>query len=435
MDPERRGCPVQWKLLNNRERDDLMTNTKPFDVSKQLVWEAWKRVKANRGTYGIDLVSLEEFEAELPKNLYKIWNRMSSGSYFPPAVRRVNIPKDDGGTRPLGIPTVGDRVAQTVVKLVLEPQIDPIFHPNSYAYRPRKSALDAVRQTRQHCWKYNWVVDLDIQGFFDTIHHDLLMKAVTKHTQNKWVLLYIERWLKAPVVHPDGTIESRTVGTPQGGVISPLLANLFLHYALDVWVSRHFPQVRFERYADDGVYHCATRAEAERLLEALEQRLKECHLSLHPQKTKIVYCKDSNRKGSYPEISFDFLGFTFRPRRAMSKHGDVFSGYTPALSRKAFGRISTAIRKWKFQKWSGHSIEDIARVLNPVVAGWIGYYGQFGRRELSRIYNLLEFALIRWARKKYKKLRRSYRKSKAYIGRLHEQSPEMFAHWKLYRFG
>ncbi|WP_200798466.1 group II intron reverse transcriptase/maturase [Pseudovibrio sp. Tun.PSC04-5.I4] len=412
-----------------------MTNTKPFDVSKQLVWEAWKRVKANRGTYGIDLVSLEEFEADLPKNLYKIWNRMSSGSYFPPAVRRVDIPKDDGRTRPLGIPTVGDRVAQTVVKLVLEPQIDPIFHPNSYAYRPGKSAIDAVRQTRQRCWKYNWVVDLDIQGFFDTIHHDLLMKAVKKHIQNKWVLLYIERWLKAPVVHPDGMTESRTVGTPQGGVVSPLLANLFLHYALDVWVSRHFPQVRFERYADDGVYHCASQGEAERLLEALEQRLKECHLSLHPQKTKIVYCKDSNRKGAYPEISFDFLGFTFRPRRVMLKHGVVSTGYTPALSRKALKRISTAIRKWKLQRWSGRSIEDIARVLNPVVAGWIGYYGHFGRRELSRIYNLLEFALIRWARKKYKKLRRSYRQSKAFIGRLHKQSPELLVHWKLYRFG
>ncbi|MGH0004376.1 group II intron reverse transcriptase/maturase [Pseudovibrio ascidiaceicola] len=412
-----------------------MTDTKPFDVSKQLVWEAWKRVKANRGTYGIDLVSLEEFEAELPKNLYKIWNRMSSGSYFPPAVRRVDIPKDDGRTRPLGIPTVGDRVAQTVVKLVLEPQIDPIFHPNSYAYRPGKSAIDAVGQTRLRCWKYNWVVDLDIQRFFDTLHHDLLMKAVKKHTQNKWVLLYIERWLKAPFVHPDGTTESRNIGTPQGGVISPLLANLFLHYALDVWVSHHFPQVRFERYADDGVYHCATLADAERLLEALEQRLRECHLTLHPQKTKIVYCKDRIRKGAYPEISFDFLGFTFRPRQIMLKHGVVSIGYTPALSRKALKRISTIIRKWKLQRWSGRSIEDIARVLNPVVAGWIGYYGQFGRRELYRIYNLLEFALIRWARQKYKKLRRSYRKSKAFIRRLRKQFPELLVHWKLYRLG
>lgn len=407
-------------------------NTKPFNISKRLVWEAWKRVKANGGTHGIDSVSLEVFEGNLSKNLYKVWNRMSSGSYFPPPVRQVDIPKDGGQMRSLGIPTVGDRVAQTVVKMVLEPQIDPVFHPDSYGYRPEKSAIDAVRQARQRCWKQDWVVDLDIQGFFD---NNLLMKAVKKHTDNGWALLYIERWLKAPVMQPDGSVTERDKGTPQGGVISPLRANLFLHYALDIWVSRHYPNVRFERYADDGVFHCSTRQEAETLLKALKLRLKECHLALHPEKTKIAYCKDSNRKGKHPQISFDFLGFTFRPRRAMAKHGRVFTGYTPALSRKALKRISTAITKWKFQRWSGHTIEDLARVLNPVVDGWVNYYGHFGRKELYRVHNLLEFALIRWARKKYKKLRRSYRKSREFIARLRKQQPGLFAHWNLRRSG
>ena len=408
-----------------------MTNTKPFTISKRLVWEAWRRVKANGGTHGIDSVSLEIFESSLSKNLYKIWNRMSSGTYFPPPVRRVDIPKGDGQTRPLGIPTVGDRVAQMVAKMVLDPEIDPVFHPNSYGYRPGKSAIDAVRQARQRCFQYDWVVDLDIQGFFDNINHDLMMKALDKHTNCAWIRLYIERWLRAPVALPDGSIAGRDKGTPQGGVISPLLANLFLHYALDAWVKRHYPSVRFERYADDGVYHCSTRKEAEALLEALDIRLKECHLTLHPEKTKIVYCKDSNRKGIYSQINFDFLGFTFRPRRAMSKHRKVFTGYLPALSRKALKRISTAIKKWKFQGWSGHTVEDIAQVLNPVVSGWINYYGHFGRTELYRIKVLLEFALVRWARKKFKKLRRSYRKSRAYISRLREQKPALFRHWQM----
>ncbi len=412
-----------------------MTNTKPFTISKRLVWEAWKRVKANGGTHGIDSVSLETFEGKLSKNLYKIWNRMSSGTYFPPPVRRVDIPKGDGQTRPLGIPTVGDRVAQMVVKMVLGPEIDPVFHPDSYGYRPRKSAIDAVRQARQRCFRYDWVVDLDIQGFFDNIDHDLMMKALDKHTNCAWIRLYVERWLKAPVALPDGSIAERDKGTPQGGVISPLLANLFLHYALDVWVNRHYPNVCFERYADDGVYHCSTRKEAEALLGALRVRLEECHLALHPKKTKIVYCKDSYRKGTYGQTSFDFLGYTFRPRKAMSKYGKMFTGFLPALSRKALKRINSIIRKWNFQRWSKYNVEDIVRVLNPVVRGWVNYYGHFGRTALYRIKALLDYALVRWARRKFKKLRSSYRRSTAYIGRLRKQQPALFVHWQLSRKG
>ena len=329
----------------------------------------------------------------------------------------------------LAVPTVGDRVAQMVVKMVLEPELDPTFHSDSYGYRPGKSAIEAVRTARQRCWQHNWVVDLDIKGFFDNIDHGLLMKAVEKHTRCTWIRLYISRWLKASVVLKDGTLEVRVKGTPQGGVISPLLANLYLHYALDVWMSRHHPDVPFERYADDVVLHCRTRWRAEVILSSLQKRLKDCKLELHPQKTKIVYCKDSNRKGDHEWIAFDFLGFTFRPRKAMSKTRHVFTGFTPAISRKSLNRISMTIRNWKLQRWSGQSIEEIAHALNPVISGWLNYYRHFGRAELYRVIKMLNFALIRWARRKFKGMKRSYRKSKQFLERMCKQQPQLFAHW------
>ncbi len=404
-------------------------NTKSFEISKKLVFEAWKRVKANGGACGIDKVSIEEFGVNLPRNLYKIWNRMSSGSYFPPPIKRVEIPKGEGQTRPLGIPTVGDRVAQMVVKMVLEPDIDPLFYPDSYGYRPNKSAIDAVRTARERCWKYDWVIDLDIKGFFDNIDHCLLMKAVEKHVNCSWTKLYIQRWLKSPVLLQDGTMEKRDKGVPQGGVVSPLLANLFLHYALDSWLSRNYQNVPFERYADDAILHCRTRCDAENLLEAFKKRFSECKLELHPLKTKIVYCKDSNRKVKHELVSFDFLGFCFKPRKAMSKHKQVFTGFTPAISKKALVRISGTIRRWKVQKWSGHNLQDIAETLNPVILGWFNYYKHFGRSLLYRVVNMLNFALIRWARKKFKNLSRSYRKSTEFLVRLQKQQPKLFVHW------
>ena len=228
-----------------------MPEAKPYAISKQVVWEAYQEVKANHGAAGVDGQSIEAFETDLKGNLYKIWNRMSSGSYFPPPVRLVEIPKASGGTRPLGIPTVGDRVAQMVVKMHLEPLVEPQFHPDSYGYRPGKSALDAVATARERCWRSDWVIDLDIKGFFDNLGHELVMKAVRHHAEAPWVLLYIERWLKAPVERQDGSREERTKGSPQGSVVSPLLANLFMHYAFDLWMRRTYPDIRFERYADD----------------------------------------------------------------------------------------------------------------------------------------------------------------------------------------
>lgn len=285
-----------------------MTQVKPFPITKRQVWEAYKRVKANQGGAGVDGQSIAEFDEAMENNLYKLWNRLASGSYMPPPVKRVEIPKADGGLRPLGVPTVADRIAQTVVKQVLEPEMERHFHPDSYGYRPGKSAHQAVGEARKRCWRNDWVVDLDIRGFFDAIDHELLMRALHSHTQERWVLLYIERWLKAPVQLPDGTLQKRGAGTPQGGVISPLLANLMLHYTFDAWMQRMFPHVSFERYADDGVCHCRTREQAEELMAALKQRFVDCKLELHPEKTRIIYCKDDDRCGNYPVTSFDFLG-------------------------------------------------------------------------------------------------------------------------------
>ncbi len=327
-----------------------MVEAKPFDISKRDVWEAFKRVKANRGAAGVDGQSIADFEADLRNNLYMLWNRLSSGSYFPSPVRRVDIPKADGGTRPLGIPTVADRIAQEVVRRNLEPILEPVFHTDSYGYRPGRSAIDAVRQARQRCWRYNWVLDIDVKGYFDNIDWELLLKAVRHHTDCPWVLLYIERWLKVPVQMEDGRIVERQAGTPQGGVISPLLANLFLHYAFDAWMARRNPHIPFERYADDIVCHCRTEAEARELWHALGERFADCKLELHPQKTKIVYCKDVNRPDGFPVISFDFLGYQFRARKTMWGKGEkrVFAhSFQPAVSPSALKSISRTIKRWR----------------------------------------------------------------------------------------
>jgi len=352
-----------------------MNEAKPFLISKREVWKAYQRVKANKGAAGVDEQSITEFERNLKDNLYKLWNRMASGSYFPPPVRTVKIPKTGGGERRLGIPTVADRIAQTIVKTKLEPQIESLFHPNSFGYRPGRSALDAVGQARRNCWDYDWVLDLDVRGFFDNIDWELLMKAVKKHAQEQWVVLYIERWLKAPAQEEDGTLVERTSGTPQGGVISPLLANLFLHYAFDVWMARQYPHLPFERYADDAIVHCRNRREAEEIRKAVAQRLRECRLELHPEKTKIVYCKDEDRRENYANQKFDFLGYTFRPRKSKNRWGKHFVNFSPAISNSAAKAIRDEIRSWRLQSRSDKSIDDLSRMFNPILRGWLQYYG------------------------------------------------------------
>ena len=402
---------------------------KPFCISKWVVWEAYKRVKANKGAAGVDEESIVDFEGDLKNNLYKIWNRMSSGSYFPPPVRTVEIDKRDGGQRRLGIPTVSDRVAQMVVKMYFEPKVEPHFHPGSYGYRPEKSALEAVGVAQLRCWRYNWVVDLDIRGFFDNIDHDLMVRAVRKHTDCKWILLYVERWLKAPAQMQDGTLVERNKGTPQGGVISPLLANLFLHYAFDKWMERELPTIPFERYADDVICHCVSEKQAKFVRDIVKRRLAECRLELHPEKTKIVYCKDANRPDDYPNEKFDFLGFTFRPRLAMNREGQCYVRFSPAVSNKASKSIRQTIRSWRLSRRSDKSLEDFARMFNPIIRGWINYYGSYYKSALRPIFDQLNRCLRKWAMRKYKKLRGRPRRARYWLGRIARRQPYLFAHW------
>jgi len=408
-----------------------LEQTKPFNISKQSVLEAFKKVKANKGGAGVDRQTIEEFERNLKDNLYKIWNRLSSGSYMPPAVLRFEIPKSDGKIRPLGIPTVADRVAQMVIKQQLEPKLEKVFHQDSYGYRPNKSAIDALKQARTRCWRNDWVLDLDIKGFFDNINHELMMKAVEKHTQDKWVLLYIKRWLEAPVAMPDGTLVTSQKGTPQGGVISPLLANLFLHYAFDKWMERNFPNISFERYADDSVCHCKSEAQAKMLKNALEQRMEEVGLELHPEKTKIVYCKDADRTQTYSNIQFDFLGFTFRPRKSKNKYGKYFINFTPAISNKAIKRITSVMREWKVQNRSDKSLEDLAYMFHRQIQGWINYYSHFYKSALHPLFQHLDERLSWWATRKFKKLRGHKTRAREWLRAIAQREPKLFPHWRL----
>jgi RNA-directed DNA polymerase len=411
--------------------EEPMSKAKPFNISKRVVLEAYKRVKANKGAAGVDKESITDFEKDLKDNLYKIWNRMSSGSYFPPPVRLVEIGKKGGGQRRLGVPTVADRIAQMVAKIYFEPEIEGIFHPDSYGYRPNKSALDAVGMARKRCWRYDWALDLDIKSFFDNISHELLMRAVGKHTQCKWLLLYIERWLKAPMQLADGTLISRDKGSPQGSVISPLLSNLFLHYAFDEWMRRNHKDIPFERYADDILVHCKSERQARWIKSVIESRLAECQLELHPEKTKIVYCKDQTRRGNYPNEKFDFLGFTFRARTAVGRNGTFFVSFLPAVSDQAAKSIRAKIRSWQIHRSSDKSLKDLAGILNPQIQGWINYYGRFYKSALSPIFKQLNRSLQRWAMRKYKKLRGRKRRAYHWLGRIAKQMRYLFAHWRL----
>ena len=408
-----------------------MAEAKSFDVTKREVWEAYKRVKANRGAAGVDGITITEFDQDLSKNLYRIWNRMASGSYFPPPVKRVDIPKGDGKTRPLGIPTVSDRIAQMVVQKRLEPLLEPVFHKDSYGYRPRRSAHDALRTARTRCWRYDWVLDLDIKGFFDNIDHDLLMRAVKKHTNCRWVILYVERWLKADVLMPTGILESRSRGTPQGGVISPLLANLFLHYAFDMWMDRSFPAIPFERYADDVICHCGSEDEAKALRAAIQERLAKCQLQLHPEKTCIVYCADANRRGTYHLRKFDFLGYTFKPRQAVNRRGQLFTSFSPAVGDKAGKAMRHEMRSWGLQRLSRYGLKDLLIRYGHVITGWVRYYGLFHPSALQRALKSLDIHLVKWAQRKFKRFRGHVSRAWDWLCELQKRSPWLLPHWNL----
>jgi RNA-directed DNA polymerase len=403
--------------------------TKSFAVSKQMVYDSYLKVCDKKGGAGIDRETIEMFNENLDSNLYKIWNRMASGSYFPPAVRTVLIPKKQGGIRPLGIPTVGDRIAQGVVKDYLETIVEPLFHNNSFGYRPGRSAHDALAQCQQNCIKYSWVVDLDIRGFFDNISHEWMMKMVSHHVQDKWVLLYTERWLKAGVEQADGSIAARVKGSPQGGVLSPLLANLYLHHAFDQWMSKHFPINPFERYADDIIVHCDTLDEAKHLLASIRQRLAGFELELHPEKTKLVYCENYQRKGDHEHNSFTFLSYSFQPRAMRNyQRKTKFTVFSAAICCTAKTFIRQRLKTVFNPRNTQVSLEQTAVKLNPKIRGWLNYYCKFNPREAMNVFLYTNELIRRWFEEKYRL------KSKHAVQKLYDSfvlaNANLFVHWQ-----
>lgn len=403
-----------------------MTSTKPIVLSKEIVWKAYKRVKANKGAAGIDKQSMSNFEEDLSKNLYKIWNRMASGSYFPPSVKQVPIPKKGGnGVRNLSVPTVSDRIAQTVVKLLIEPRLESLFHPDSYGYRPKKSAIDAVKITRKRCWKYPWIVEFDIKKAFDSLDWTLLLKAVRKHVPENWIVMYIERWLGATIVSPAGEKFTPTAGVPQGSVIGPLLMNLFMHYAFDHWMASNHT-APFARYADDAVIHCSSQKHAEFIFDKLEQRFKACHLELHPEKSKIVYCKDSNRKAKWAQTQFTFLGYTFRPRSAKIQDEEaIFTSFQPAVSNEALKAMRSKIRAAKLHRRTDLDLQQIGEWWNPILRGWWQYYGSCYKSEMYKLFRYFHGKLIKWLNRKYIRNKFSVKRRHEWLIRVADADPQL----------
>jgi len=411
----------------------LWNETKSVPVSKQQVWLAYKKVRSNAGSAGIDQVSMDEYDAHRSDHLYKLWNRMASGSYFPAPVKEVEIPKKDGKMRKLGIPTISDRVAQMVVKDYLEPRFEQLFSPHSYGYRPGKNAHQALSAVRENVRMLDWVIDLDIKGFFDTIDHGKLMLALEKHVSEKWCLMYIERWLQTPVQTKTGElVERQGKGTPQGGVISPLLANLFLHYAMDKWLEQTHSAVRYVRYADDAVLHCKSKVQADYVLRSLRKRMKQCGLELHPEKTRLVYCKDYRRQEQHESVKFDFLGYSFQPRTAKSKRdGSLYLGFDCAISIRSKKRIAATMKTLDIEHLTHKSIVGVAQFLEPYIRGWVNYYGKFRLWEMNPLFQLLRRRLVMWARKRYKRYKTSVNRAYRWLERVKDQFPTLFYQWRL----
>jgi group II intron reverse transcriptase/maturase len=433
MGVERRAEVTQLRLPLTTPKGGRASGaeTKSIPITKRMIWESYKKVRKNKGAAGIDDETITMYEERLEDNLYILWNRMSSGSYFPPPVLEVEIAKDDGRKRKLGIPTVNDRVAQQVVKAYLQPRFEAEFSPQSYGYRPLKNAHQAVEQVRKNVRRYHWVIDMDISSFFDKMSHELLMKAIERHVEEKWAKMYITRWIEAPIEDRKGNIRLRNgEGTPQGGVISPLLANLFLHYAFDRWLDKTYPDLCFVRYADDIIVHCSSQTEAEEVLNAIRIRLGECNLQLNEKKTKIVYCKKEHRKDKFKTVQFDFLGFSFQPRPTSNPNGEMFLGYDCAISRKSENKIAEEFRKSEFHRWTGSDIYRIAEAFNPKIRGWINYYGKFRMHKLMRIFRIFHWRLIRWAVNRYGRFGNSMHKAGRWLRNLAISYPGLFVHWQ-----
>ena len=434
MDSERRVEIIQLDLAlttSVKGRRTKGVTTKGIPVTRSMVWHAYKKVRKNKGSGGVDGKTLKYYSGNLENNLYKLWNRLSSGSYFPKAVKQVEIPKGDGKKRKLGIPTIDDRIAQQVIKDYLEARFEKTFHENSYGYRPLKSAHQAIEEVRKNVRKRSWVIDMDIKGFFDEVSHELLVKALKKHVSESWVMMYIERWLESPIKTESKELVYREgKGTPQGGVISPLLANLFLHYVFDKWLEYKYPHLNFVRYADDIIVHCSTKEESEEVLESIKGRMAECQLRLHEDKTKIVHCKKYKMRSASKKVKFEFLGFSFQPRTCATRDGAMFLGYDCAISQSSKNKIISDIKSTKFQRWSNRSINDIAEFFNAKIRGWINYYGKFGKRKLYSVFRIFELRLIQWARRRYKRLNNSYIKASRWFNRFKKNNVKLFAHWE-----
>lgn len=404
---------------------------KHFDIPEQLIWKAYKQVFKNKGAAGVDEITIAKFNEDLKGNIYKLWNRMSSGSYFPQPLKVVVIPKDIEGQRMLCIPSVYDRVAQTTAAIYLESLVEPKFHENSYGYRPNKSALQAVDIARKRCWEYDWVIDLDIAEFFDSLDHDLVLHTINMYTDCKWVILYVERWLKAPIQQTDGNLIARNKGIPQGSPISPIISNIVLHLVFDDWMKREYPTLPFERYVDDVIVHCKTYKQANFIKDVINKRLLKFKLKLKLEKTSIVYCKDDNRTEFFSKYKFDFLGYTFRPRRAKSKEGIYFSSFLPAISDKAKKKIKRNIRSWKIHRRTGATLNEIAEEINPIVSGWYLYYGKFYKSEIYSILRNIDKYLFKWIRAKYKNLRNKVKHSCRLLSQIKKKSSNIFYHWTI----
>ena len=434
MELERRVGIIQLELpltTSVKGRRTKGVTAKGIPITRSMVWQAYKKVRKNKGSGGVDGKSLKAYSKDLENNLYNLWNRLTSGSYFPKAVKQVSIPKRDGSQRKLGIPTIADRIAQQVIKDHLESRFEKEFHKDSYGYRPLKSAHQALEEVRKNVWKRDWVIDMDIKGFFDEVSHDLLMKALKRHVPENWVLMYIIRWLEAPIeTETKERVYREGKGTPQGGVISPLLANLFLHYVFDKWIEKTFPNLKFVRYADDIIVHCTTEKEAEQVLETIKSRMAECQLRLHEEKTKIVYCKKYKKQSASKTVKFDFLGFSFQPRPSAMKKGGMFLGYDCAISQSSKNKIISEIRSTKFHLWTNRSIEEIAEFFNAKILGWINYYGKFRKYRLGSVFRIFERRLIEWARRRYKRFKRSYKKASKWFSRFKKNNNKLFAHWE-----
>lgn len=404
---------------------------RPIPITGKMVETAFKKVKANRGCAGVDKVSLLQFEEKLSDNLYKIWNRLSSGSYFPPAVKEHGIKKDNGKVRKLGIPTVGDRVAQQVLTDYLEPRLEDIFHKSSFGYRPLKSAHQALKCVKENVRKFAWVVDLDITAFFDHVSHEKMMLALDRHVDEKWVKMYVSRWLESPVLSQDGELLPKDgTGTPQGGVISPLLANLYLHYSFDRWMELTFPHLPFVRYADDMVIHCQTENQACYVLDRIKSRLSECNLSVHPDKTSIVYCKDYRRNAEGKKVKFDFLGFSFRPESKKSQRGGLFLGFDCCISSKSSSKIIKELRNSRFDR-NAETWQDLVTLLDDKIRGWVQYYDKFRYRTLTTVFHHFHNRLAKWLMNRFKRFKKSRRKAFNYLRLIRQRYPYLFYHWRI----